>query len=119
MQLLLDGPYGAPQIDVYSERYKCFVIVATGGAWPFLRSWKRQLLHDRARGRDVRSIVCIAAVPQSDAHVVSEFAGWDVARSGKDSKDDAAQATDGLHVQVCRMTSFAWTMRPSWHCMFL
>lgn len=79
----IEGPYGAPMIDVHGTRYKCFVVVSGGVGWTFVRSWKRQLIFDASRGRPVKSINCIAILKAADRHQLPEFSGWDV--PGSDS----------------------------------
>lgn len=44
MQAYIEGPYGAPMVDVHGLRYKCFMLVSTGMGWTFVRAWKRQLV---------------------------------------------------------------------------
>ena len=76
LQVYLEGPYGAPSIDLYSGRYKCFLIVTSGAGWTFLRAWKRQLCHERSRGRPMRVLMSVAVMRAPDAHHLREFAGW-------------------------------------------
>lgn len=78
MQAYIEGPYGAPMIDVHGPLYKCFVVVSGGVGWTFLRSWKRQLVADAARGRPVKMISTVAILKATDCHQLSEFVGWDV-----------------------------------------
>ena len=83
VQAYIEGPYGAPMIDVHGTRYKCFVVVSGGVGWTFVRSWKRQLIADAARGRPVKAINTVAILKAADSHQLPEFLGWDV--PGSDS----------------------------------
>lgn len=78
VQAYIEGPYGAPMIDVHGPRYKCFVVVSGGVGWTFVRSWKRQLIADAARGRPLKSLATAAVIRAVDTHQLPEFVGWDV-----------------------------------------
>ena len=75
-QVYIEGPYGAPQIDVYGSTYKCFLIISSGAGWTFACAWKRQLANDARCGRDVRALHVATALPALDVHATSEFAGF-------------------------------------------
>jgi hypothetical protein len=77
VQAYIEGPYGSPMIDTLGTRYKCFLIVSSGIGWSFLRAWKRQLLQDCVRGREVKSIRSIAIMKHKDRHCLFEFRGWE------------------------------------------
>jgi hypothetical protein len=75
MQAYIEGPYGAPMIDVLGSRYKCFLIVSSGLGWTFLRSWKRQLLQDAVRGRELKAIRSVAIMKHKYRHCLHECMG--------------------------------------------
>ena len=50
-KVYIEGPYGAPMIDVHGSKYKCFVLMSTGMGWTFVRAWKRQLVQVWPQGR--------------------------------------------------------------------
>lgn len=60
-------------VDVYGSRYKCFLLISGGIGWTFLRSWRRQLLQDAARGRPVKSVTTVAVVRATDQHHMPEI----------------------------------------------
>ena len=78
MQAYIEGPYGAPMIDVHSAHHTCFLIITSGLGWTFLRAWKRQLVQAAARGRPLQVLRTVAVMRAAEAHLAAEFAGWDV-----------------------------------------
>jgi hypothetical protein len=87
LQAYIEGPYGAPMIDVHSERYKCFLIISSGMGWTFLRSWKRQLVQDAVRGRPVKAITSVSIMRHQDKYLLPEFSGWHYGIDEMPSKD--------------------------------
>ena len=73
VQVYVEGPYGSPMIDVHGPRYKCFVVIAGGIGWTFLRSWRRQLLQDACRGRPLKSVTTITVLRGADQHHAAEI----------------------------------------------
>ena len=73
VQVYVEGPYGSPMIDVHGPRYKCFVVIAGGIGWTFLRSWRRQLLQDARRGRPLKSLTTITVLRSSSQHHAAEI----------------------------------------------
>jgi hypothetical protein len=94
LQAYIEGPYGAPMIDTLGTRYKCFLIVASGLGWTFLRAWKRQLLQEAVRARPVKSIRSIAIMKHKDRHLLEEFYGWE---GGVEDQ----QLPSGVQLLVC------------------
>lgn len=77
MQVYLEGPYGAPMIDIHSARYKCVLIVCSGMGWTFGRAMKRQLLDDAMRGRPLASVRSVAVVREQTAGALDSCWGWE------------------------------------------
>jgi hypothetical protein len=78
VQVYIEGPYGAPAIDVHSAKYKSFLIISSGLGWTFGRAMKRQLLSDAVRGRPLRSIRSVAVVRELAASTLQSCWGWDL-----------------------------------------
>ena len=76
MQVYIEGPYGAPMVDVHSAKYKCFVLMSTGMGWTFVRAWKRQLCQESHAGRPVKLVRAVAVMRGNNAHALPEFFGW-------------------------------------------
>jgi hypothetical protein len=76
LQVLVEGPYGAPMIDVQSAHYKCFLIISGGLGWTFLRAWKHQLVSEAARGRPVKVVHAVAVLKHWNAFHGPLFRGW-------------------------------------------
>eukprot|EP00892_Ulva_mutabilis_P004391 jgi/Ulvmu1/2323/UM013_0171.1 len=72
-KVYVEGPYGSPMIDVHGPRYRCFLVIAGGIGWTFLRAWRRQLLQDACRGRPVKSVATISVLRAADQHHAAEI----------------------------------------------
>lgn len=83
MQVYLDGPYGAPAIDLHGGGYKCFLLLSRGMGWAALRAWKRQLLQDALRARGVRAVQSFAVVDHTRRDLLAEFQGWEGGLAGQ------------------------------------
>ena len=78
LQVYLEGPYGAPMIDLHGPRYKCFILICSGMGWTFGRALKRQLLADAVRGRPLKSVRSVAVVREQTAGALDSCWGWDL-----------------------------------------
>lgn len=54
--VLVDGPYGAPALDIQGTRYACFLFVSGGIGVTTLQSYCQELLRQRQRGRRILKI---------------------------------------------------------------
>jgi hypothetical protein len=84
-QVLVEGLYGAPMIDVQSAHFKCFLIVAGGLGWNFLCAWKHQLASEAARGRPLKVVHAVAVLKHWNAFHAPLFSGWPDKREGYSS----------------------------------
>lgn len=120
LQAYVEGPYGAPMIDVHSERYKCFLIVSSGLGWTFLRAFKRQLLQDGARGRNIKAVSSVAILRRDDDFQLPEFSGWGCAIADRAKFDAELQVCTALlpvRLEVCtdvNLTPHACLRCPTW-----
>ena len=57
IDVYLDGPYGAPCLDVDGDRYKMFMFVSGGIGITPMQSICNDILHQRRRGRDIRKVI--------------------------------------------------------------
>jgi hypothetical protein len=96
VQAYIEGPYGAPMIDLHGSHFTCFLIITSGMGWTFLRAWKRQLVQEAARGRPVHVLHTVAVIRRTDGHLAAEFAGWD----GIELPDGSDKSTLKLGAQV-------------------
>ena len=103
-QAYIEGPYGAPMIDLHGATHTCFLIITSGMGWTFLRAWKRQLLQEAARGRTVHVLRSVAIMRHHDRHLAAEFSGWDA------SLEDGAELPAELHAQVRTLLTCAVTV---------
>ena len=78
MQAYIEGPYGAPMIDLHGDRFEAFFIITSGMGWTFLRAWKRQLLQEASRGRRVQLLRTVAIMRSSAKYLTAEFSGWSI-----------------------------------------
>ena len=62
IDVYLDGPYGAPCLDVDGDRYKLFMLVSGGIGITPMQSICNDVLHQRRRGRDIRKVMFIWSV---------------------------------------------------------
>lgn len=62
IDVYLDGPYGAPCLDVDGDRYKLFMFVSGGIGITPMQSICNDVLHQRRRGRDIRKVMFIWSV---------------------------------------------------------
>ena len=59
VQVLFDGPYGAPKLDLNSNRYKVVILFSGGiGVTPMF-SLCNDLLHKKKLGRDIQKIIFV------------------------------------------------------------
>ena len=61
-QVLLEGPAGAPAVDLDSARYKCVLLVSGGIGITPMQSVANDLLEQHARGRPLRSVFFVWSV---------------------------------------------------------
>lgn len=112
MQAYLEGPYGAPMIDVHGSRYKCFLLISGGIGWTFLRSWRRQLLQDAQRGRPVRHVTTVAVMRATDQHHMPEITDT----LNPEAAVDSLEMPAGLRLEVRPPACLASSRPP---CAFL
>ena len=62
INVYLDGPYGAPCLDVDGDRYKMFIFIGGGIGITPMQSICNDILHQRRRGRDIRKVMFIWSV---------------------------------------------------------
>ena len=62
INVYLDGPYGAPCLDVDGDRYKMFMFVSGGIGITPMQSICNDVLHQHRRGRDIRKVMFIWSV---------------------------------------------------------
>jgi FAD-binding domain len=77
-QVYVEGPYGAPMIDLHGSRYKCVLIICSGLGWTYGRAMKRQLLADAVRGRPLKSLRSVAVAREQTASALDACWGWDL-----------------------------------------
>lgn len=75
INVYLDGPYGAPCLDVDGDRYKLFMFVSGGIGITPMQSICNDVLHQRKRGRDVRKLMFIWSV--RDLYMVTSVLDYD------------------------------------------
>jgi hypothetical protein len=75
----MEGPYGSPMIDLHGGRFRHFLLISGGLGWTFTRGWKRQLVDDASRGRDVHRIHSVVVLRGSESAQVDEIGGWECA----------------------------------------
>ena len=71
--MYIEGPYGAPRVDLHGTRFKSFVIVTAGMGWSFSRALKRTLVAEARRGRPVTSIRSIQVLAPLSAAAPPAF----------------------------------------------
>ena len=57
IDVYLDGPYGAPCLDVDGDRYKMFMFVSGGIGITPMQSICNDVLYQRRRGRDIKKVM--------------------------------------------------------------
>ncbi|EDO38081.1 predicted protein, partial [Nematostella vectensis] len=62
INVYIDGPYGAPGVDVDGDRYKVFLFVSGGIGITPMQSICNDILHQRRRGRDIRKVIFVWSV---------------------------------------------------------
>lgn len=62
MTLYIDGPYGAPSLDLDSKRYKLFMFFSGGIGITPMQSICNDILYQRRCGRDVKKVMFIWSV---------------------------------------------------------
>ncbi|KAG2498204.1 hypothetical protein HYH03_003957 [Edaphochlamys debaryana] len=73
----IEGPFGAPSIDLYGDRYKAFLLVSGGIGVTPVQSFFNHLMNQRKRGRPVRLAHLVWSV--RDRAMVSNMLGYDQA----------------------------------------
>ena len=71
----IDGPYGAPCLDIDGKRYKLFMFVSGGIGITPMQSICNNILYQRRRGRDVRKVMFIWSV--RDLFMVTSVLAYD------------------------------------------
>lgn len=56
INILIEGPYGSPAVDLDSDRYKLFLLVSGGIGIAPMQSISNSLIHDKKCGRDIKKI---------------------------------------------------------------
>ena len=85
--MYLDGPYGAPAVNLHGGGVKCVLLLSSGMGWTALRAWKRQLLQDAVRGRAVKVVQSVAVLDHECRDQLAEFQGWEGELAGQSLPD--------------------------------
>lgn len=75
IDVYLDGPYGAPCLDVDGDRYKMFMFVSGGIGITPMQSICNDVLYQRRRGRDIKKVMFIWSV--RDLFMVTSVLDYD------------------------------------------